>query len=373
MAKEIQLTELRKEYHTEDTIVAVDDLSATIPEGSFTTLVGPSGCGKTTTLRMIAGLESPTSGKIRFGGTDVTDSPPQDRNISMVFQNIALYPHMTVRQNIGYGLRLQGMSKSKRNEQIEEAAKVLQIEDQLDKQPADLSGGQQQRVALGSVFVEDPEIILLDEPMSDLDAKLKAELRVELQRLHQQLDATVVYVTHDQTEAMTMSDYVALLNNGSIEQFAPPSEIFDEPTSEYAATFMGTPSTNIIECEITRGSDGVEFAGPGFSGRFPTVVADSVNGDRLKLGIRPQYLSPSDGEYSITVTIEVIEPLGTESVIHARTLDGDQFDIVTDEIAGLSSGDEIAVTFDADDIFIFNMNGGAVYVGSESERKRHHQ
>jgi len=359
MAKEIQLENLRKEYESDSTIVAVDDLSVTVPKGSFTTLVGPSGCGKTTTLRMIAGLEAPTNGTIRFGGVDVTDDPPQDRNISMVFQNIALYPHMTVRENIGYGLKIDGVPKDKRGNRIEEAAEILQISDQLDKEPADLSGGQQQRVALGTVFVEDPDIILLDEPMSDLDAKLKAELRVELQRLHQQLDATLVYVTHDQTEAMTMSDYVALLNYGKIEQFAPPSEMFEQPVSEYAATFMGTPSTNIIRCDVERSDGDVVLTGSGFSARISKGYLPEDVGDRLKLGIRPQYLSPEGGEFTIDVVVEVVEPLGTESVIHAKTLDGEQFDIVTDQVEGLESGDEITVGFDRDDIFLFDVNGNS--------------
>ncbi|PSP48076.1 ABC transporter ATP-binding protein, partial [Halobacteriales archaeon QH_6_66_25] len=191
MAKEIHTERLRKEYDADDrTVVANDDIDLTIEEGEFTTIVGPSGCGKTTLLRMIAGLQEPTSGRLYFGDEDVTDERPQDRDISMVFQNIALYPHMTVRENIGYALKIEGVPNEERAERVEEAAEILQIADQLEKKPDALSGGQQQRVALGAAFVKEPEIILFDEPMSDLDAKLRAELRVEVQQLHKRLDAT---------------------------------------------------------------------------------------------------------------------------------------------------------------------------------------
>lgn len=226
MAKSITLDGVTKEYGS---IVAVDNVSLTIPEGDFVTLVGPSGSGKTTLLRMIAGLETLTSGRIIFGDEDLTDSSPQDRPLSMVFQNIALYPHMSCRENIGYGLKIHGVPAEERNERIEKAAKSLQIGDQLDKAPSELSGGQQQRVALGRAFVEDPEVLLLDEPMSDLDAKLKEELRVEFQRLHRELDATFVYVTHDQNEAMTMSDKIAVMKGGDSGSIRYTNKYFPRP------------------------------------------------------------------------------------------------------------------------------------------------
>ena len=213
MAQEITLDDIRKEFGN---IVAVEDVDVTFEAGDFVSLVGPSGCGKTTTLRMIAGLETPTAGRIHFDGVELTETTPQERPISMVFQNTALYPHMTCRENIGYGLKIHGVPKAERNTRIEEAADVLRIPDQLDKMPGELSGGQQQRVALGQAFVERPDVLLLDEPMSDLDAKLKEELRVEIQRLHRKLDATVVYVTHDQNEAMTMSDRIVLMDDGEV-------------------------------------------------------------------------------------------------------------------------------------------------------------
>ncbi|MFH5800645.1 ABC transporter ATP-binding protein [Haladaptatus sp. CMAA 1911] len=365
MARPIHIDSVHKEYRSAGAVhVAVDDLSLSIPEGSFTTLVGPSGCGKTTTLRMIAGLETPSDGRIAFGEQDVTDLSPQDRNCAMVFQSIALYPHMTVRQNIGYGLKVQGVPREKRNDRIEEAATVLQISEQLEKMPAELSGGQQQRVALGSAFVQDPDILLLDEPMSDLDAQLKAELRVEVQRLHQELDATMVYVTHDQTEAMTMSDHVVLLNSGRLEQFAPPGELFDRPVSKYVSRFIGTPSTNLLPATVVErdGSyvlDGDGFEIPASADRFANRIGESIT-----LGIRPQYLSPDGGEHRFTVIVDVVEQLGTEFVVHGRSNDTN-IDVVSSTLGQVDHGDEIVVGFDEGDLFVFDDNGGTICYGDE--------
>ncbi|WP_231188056.1 ABC transporter ATP-binding protein [Haladaptatus sp. DYF46] len=365
MARPIHIDSVHKEYRSAGAVhVAVDDLSLSIPEGSFTTLVGPSGCGKTTTLRMIAGLETPTEGRIAFGEQDVTDLSPQDRNCAMVFQSIALYPHMTVRQNIGYGLKVQGVPREKRNDRIEEAATVLQISEQLEKMPAELSGGQQQRVALGSAFVQDPDVLLLDEPMSDLDAQLKAELRVEVQRLHQELDATMVYVTHDQTEAMTMSDHVVLLNSGQLEQFAPPGELFDRPVSKYVSRFIGTPSTNLLPATVVErdGSyvlDGDGFEIPASADRFANRI-----GEPITLGIRPQYLSPDGGEHRFTVIVDVVEQLGTEFVVHGRSNDTN-IDVVSSTLGHVNHGDEIVVEFDESDLFVFDDDGKTICYGDE--------
>jgi len=366
MARPIHLDSVRKEYRSAGSVhVAVDDLTLSIPEGSFTTLVGPSGCGKTTTLRMIAGLETPTDGRLSFGDEDVTDQSPQDRNCAMVFQSIALYPHMTVRRNIGYGLKVQGVPKDERDRRIDEAAETLQITEQLEKMPAELSGGQQQRVALGSAFVQDPDVLLLDEPMSDLDAKLKAELRVEVQRLHQELDATVVYVTHDQTEAMTMSDQVILLNQGRLEQFAPPGELFDAPVSEYVARFIGTPSTNLLPATVAESDDGYALAGDGFAVPAPAErFADRV-GDSVTVGIRPQYLSADGGDHELTVIAGVVEQLGTEFVVHGHTPDGTDVDAVSTEFGGVEHGDELVVGFDPGDLFVFDADGRTICHGDD--------
>jgi multiple sugar transport system ATP-binding protein len=364
MARSIRLDDVRKEYHTAGTThVAVDDLSLGIPEGSFTTIVGPSGCGKTTTLRMIAGLETPTSGTIHFGDRDVTEVRPQDRNAAMVFQSIALYPHMSVRENIAYGLKVAGVPEEARDAAVEEAAGTLQITEQLAKMPAELSGGQQQRVALGSAFVQDPDVLLLDEPMSDLDAKLKAELRVEVQRLHKEMDATIVYVTHDQTEAMTMSDHVLLLEEGRLAQFASPADLFDRPVSQYVARFIGTPSTNMLSATVEAGDDGPEIVGEGYNVPAPAEqFADRV-GDDVTVGIRPQYLVPTAGDHRIDVQVGVVEQLGTEFVVHGETSDETPADVVSEHVGDAGHGDSLSVGFDAADAFVFAANGDTICHG----------
>jgi multiple sugar transport system ATP-binding protein len=231
--------------------------------------------------------------------------------------------------------------------------------------PAELSGGQQQRVALGSAFVQDPDVLLLDEPMSDLDAKLKAELRVEVQRLHQELDATVVYVTHDQTEAMTMSDQVILLNEGRLEQFAPPGELFDDPVSAYVAEFIGTPSTNLLPATVERREDALVLASDGFDVPAPeSEFADRV-GDAVTVGIRPQYLSPNGGTVEVVVTAEVVEQLGTEFVVHGYTPSGHAIDAVSTTFGSVQSGDELRVGFDPADAFVFDADGQTICHGDE--------
>lgn len=349
MAKDITLNGITKEYGS---IVAVNDVSLTIPENEFVTLVGPSGSGKTTLLRIIAGLETPTSGQITIGDRNVTDVSPQDRPLSMVFQNIALYPHMTCRENITYGPKIHGVPADERNKRAEEAAQSLQIADQLDKAPSELSGGQQQRVALGRAFVEDPEILLLDEPMSDLDAKLKEELRVEFQRLHRELDATFVYVTHDQNEAMTMSDKIAVMRSGTVEQFDTPEAIFHDPVSEHVATFIGTPSTNVLDCEVDGNMARTESA---------TIPVPEVasNEDRIRIGIRPQYLSIGSGEdIEFDVTIDVIEPLGINYVVHTTTVEGNRgVNVVTEKVSDLEPGDTMTVGVPLEKIYLFTADG----------------
>ena len=358
MAKKITLDGITKEFGS---IVAVNDVSLTIQENEFVTLVGPSGSGKTTLLRMIAGLETPTSGRISFGDEDMTDATPQDRPLSMVFQNIALYPHMSCRENIGYGLKIHGVPADERNSRIEEAAQSLQIEDQLEKAPSELSGGQQQRVALGRAFVEDPEVLLLDEPMSDLDAKLKEDLRVEFQRLHRELDATFVYVTHDQSEAMTMSDKIAVMRSGTVDQFAAPETIFHDPVSEHVGTFIGTPSTNIFDCEVTNNGARIE------SVTIP-LPPPAYNEDRVRLGIRPQYLSVGGGDIEFDVVVDVMEPLGIDYVIHTTSVEGSkEIHFVTEKVSGLEPGDTITVGVPLDEIYLFTADGKRIQTPSPQQ------
>lgn len=351
MAKTITLDGITKEFGS---IVAVDDVSLTIPANEFVTLVGPSGSGKTTLLRVISGLETPTAGRTTIGDRDVTDESPQDRPLSMVFQNIALYPHMSCRENINYGPKIHGVPSDERNERAEEAARSLQIADQLDKAPSELSGGQQQRVALGRAFVEDPEILLLDEPMSDLDAKLKEELRVEFQRLHRELNATFVYVTHDQNEAMTMSDKIAVMRSGTVEQFDTPEAVFHDPISEHVATFIGTPSTNVLDCEVDGDVARTESA------TVPLPEAASGE-DRVRVGIRPQYLSIGGGDIAFDVVVDVIEPLGIDYVVHTTTVEGNrEVNVVTEDVSDLQPGDTVTIGVPVEEIYLFSADGERV-------------
>ena len=253
----VRLENLRKVFGQRGReVVAVDDLSVEIDEHAFFTFVGPSGCGKTTTLRMIAGLEYPTSGRILFGERDVTRLPPQRRDIAMVFQDIALFPYMTVHDNIGYPLKVAGMARGERDRRVRATAEMLGISDKLEMKPAQLSGGQQQRVAIGRAIIKEPKVLLLDEPLSALDARLRAEMRTEILRLHRRISATIIYVTHDQVEAMSMSTRLAVMDAGQAIQIDPPRVIFDAPQNKTVATFIGTPAMNIVPAAIIQDGDG---------------------------------------------------------------------------------------------------------------------
>jgi multiple sugar transport system ATP-binding protein len=237
-------------------VVAVRDLSVEIGEREFFTFVGPSGCGKTTTLRMVAGLEMPTSGRIFFGDQDVTDLPPQKRDIAMVFQDIALFPYMTVRQNIGYPLKIAGVARPEMDRKVEQVAEILAISDKLSMKPGQLSGGQQQRVAIGRALIKEPKVLLLDEPLSALDARLRVEMRTEILRLHREISATIIYVTHDQVEAMTMSSRLAVMDKAKAVQVDRPKNIFMLPRNQTVATFIGTPAMNIVPASVVSGQGG---------------------------------------------------------------------------------------------------------------------
>ncbi|MFB6117845.1 ABC transporter ATP-binding protein [Halosegnis sp.] len=299
-----------------DKVVAVDGIDLTIDDGEFVTLVGPSGCGKTTTLRCVSGLDTPTDGTITFNDRDVTDLPPQQRDIALLFQDIALYPHMSVRDNMAYGLKIAGEPKSQRYEKVQDAAELLQITDQLDKSPASLSGGQQQRVALGRSLVRDPTVFLFDEPMSDLDAKLKRELRPIVEQVTDQIGCPVLYVTHDQEEAMTLSDRVAVMNDGELEQVGKPKEVYDNPVSEFVASFIGQPTTQFFDGEVVErdGSLRVAVGDHEYSVERAGNVLRSYAGQPVRVGIRPQYMSvEEDPEAGIPATHMLDEPLGDET------------------------------------------------------------
>jgi len=305
-----------------DGTVAVDALDLVIDDGEFMIFVGPSGCGKTTALRMVAGLEHPTSGEILIGDRVVNDLDPVDRDIAMVFQNYALYPHMTVRDNIGFPLRMQRIPKPERVRRIEDAADLLGIGELLERKPGALSGGQRQRVAMGRAIVRHPTSFLMDEPLSNLDAKLRVQMRAELVKLHQRLGVTTLYVTHDQTEAMTLGERVAVLSRGVIQQVDTPGELYNRPANTFVATFIGSPAMNFLRARLSQRA--VEFAG--YRLELPDRVLAGLGrteGDVL-LGLRPEHffdprLVPSDTtRNSFPVTVELMEQLGSETLLYFR-------------------------------------------------------
>jgi ABC-type sugar transport system ATPase subunit len=288
--------------------VAVDDLSLEITDGEFMILVGSSGCGKTTALRMIAGLEKPTAGTIRIGERIVNEVSARDRDIAMVFQNYALYPHMTVARNLAYPLRQRRMPKRQVAQRVHEVAEMLGLEELLKRRPAQLSGGQRQRVAMGRALVREPEVFLLDEPLSNLDAKLRVEMRAALKRLHARLGVTTVYVTHDQVEAMTLGDRIAVISNGRIQQLGAPQDVYDRPANVFVAGFIGSPPMNLLRGRV-RG-------GQAIAGDL-VVPCPGVSDADVILGVRPECLRPADnGIPSLNFEVAVVEPLGDEVIVH---------------------------------------------------------
>ncbi|MEM1236949.1 MAG: ABC transporter ATP-binding protein [Pseudomonadota bacterium] len=294
---------------------AVHELDLSIDEGEFVSLLGPSGCGKTTTLRMLAGLEFPTSGTIGIGGRVVNDLAPGERDIAMVFQSYALYPHLTVADNIAYPLKKRGVPKSERGAMVRKTAELLQLTELLSRKPRQLSGGQQQRVALGRALVRDPKVFLLDEPLSNLDAKLRGYMRVELVELHRRLGRTMVYVTHDQLEAMTMSDRIAVMEGGRLQQFAPPTLVYREPANRFVAGFIGTPAMNLIDGELSQSDGAWHFNAPGISLKCPPLLEAATAGAAC-LGVRPEDVMFGNGP--ISGSIQVVEQTGHENIVVAK-------------------------------------------------------
>lgn len=305
-----------------DGTLAVDEFTLEIEDGEFLTLVGPSGSGKSTLLRMVAGLEEITSGEIHLGDLIVNRLPPRNRDIAMVFQSYALYPHLTVQENMSFGLkRSTDLPNLEINERVVEAAEMMGIEEHLDQKPKHLSGGQRQRVATGRAIVRDPGVFLFDEPLSNLDAKLRKHMRTELQRIQQQLETTAIYVTHDQEEAMTMSDRIAILNYGELQQVGSPREVYNEPVNAFVAQFIGSPSMNMFICELENAGERPRFVGD-LDFEIPQRQADDIttwsNADRFLLGIRPEHINvhekPTDE--SVRATVDIIEPLGGNDLLY---------------------------------------------------------
>ena len=336
---------------------AVRDLSLTIEEGEILVLVGPSGSGKSTVLRMIAGLEAPSSGRILFDGEDVTERPPQERAVAMVFQSYALYPHMTVRDNIGFGLRVRGRPREEIARRVAEAAQALGLEALLDRRPAQLSGGQRQRVALGRAIVRNPRVFLLDEPLSNLDAQLRAGTRAELARLHRRLGVTMAYVTHDQVEAMSLGRRVAVLRGGVLQQLAPPGTLYHEPANAFVAGFIGSPPMNLIAGGLHRENETVHFRGGGLDVAIPEPAEDTP-ADVL-FGIRPHdvVLAEHDGAPRLPVTL--VEPLGSEDVVHLALPEGGELLAVRRAVPGAHLDAVLPVVIEAGAVHLFRAGDGS--------------
>lgn len=321
----VKLDHIYKKY-TADTIV-VKDFNLEIKDKEFVVFVGPSGCGKTTTLRMIAGLEDITGGDLYIGDRRVNDVAPKDRDIAMVFQNYALYPHMSVYQNMAFGLKLRKFSKSEIDKRVREAAKILDIEHLLDRKPKALSGGQRQRVALGRAIVREPQVFLMDEPLSNLDAKLRVQMRAEIRKLHQRIQTTMIYVTHDQTEAMTMGDRIVVMKDGIVQQCDTPQIVYSRPANMFVAGFIGSPAMNFLRGEIAEEAGKLYFRAPGFSillpeGRYATLKSEGAVGKEMVLGVRPEDVHNEEmmlstyPEAVVDAKVEVTEHMGSEVYLH---------------------------------------------------------
>jgi multiple sugar transport system ATP-binding protein len=314
---------LRKVVKKFGEVEAVRAIDLDIPDNEFVVLVGPSGCGKSTTLRMIAGLEEVSSGEIAIGGEVVNDLPPKDRDIAMVFQNYALYPHMTAFENMSFGLKLRKFAKAEIKQRVEHAARILDITELLDRRPKALSGGQRQRVAMGRAIVRNPKVFLFDEPLSNLDAKLRVQMRTEIKRVHQKVKTTTVYVTHDQVEAMTLADRVVVMNRGRIEQLGTPQELYHAPKTRFVAGFIGSPAMNFIPCRLEQNGVGLRLRlSNAISLPVPETHAPRYRahvGKELIFGLRPEHLTEVRGAgkegRELTVTLDVVEPMGMETMV----------------------------------------------------------
>ena len=350
MAK-VTIQNVRKSYGSTDVI---HGLNVDINDGEFVVLVGPSGCGKSTLLRMIAGLESITAGEISIGDQVVNHLPPSDRDIAMVFQNYALYPHKTVAANMAFSLRMRGLNREIIEEKVANAAEILGLTPYLRRYPRALSGGQRQRVAMGRAIVRDPKVFLFDEPLSNLDAKLRVQMRAEIRELHQRLKATTIYVTHDQIEAMTMADKIVVMQNGRIEQIGTPLELYDRPANTFVAGFIGSPAMNLIPATVQCSDDGVFAQMEAGKLEIPTNNLVS-EGQKIIVGMRPEVLVPSDA--GLNVAVAVLEPTGAETHLVTRS-DGQEFMSVLRERSTLKIGQQINLAAPKTSLHIFDAESG---------------
>lgn len=356
---ELALQNIVKKFGPVQVIHGVD---LTVNDGDFCVFVGPSGCGKSTLLRMIAGLEETTDGRMMIGGRDVTHVDPANRGVAMVFQTYALYPHMTVRENMSFGLKIGGVDKDEIKKKVDAAAQILKLDAYMDRKPKALSGGQRQRVAIGRAIVRAPDVFLFDEPLSNLDAELRVQMRLEIAKLHKQLGATMIYVTHDQVEAMTMADKIVVLRDGIIEQAGKPVELYEDPDNLFVAGFIGSPRMNFFDAKV-ESVDGkqVTVSVPRLSDvRVSLTLADTpAVGRALKIGIRPEHFEP-EGAIRSNINVDVIENLGGVSYAYSTAMEGEE--PVTIEWRGRSrpeSGGAFEVGFDAATVLVFDSENGA--------------
>jgi lactose/L-arabinose transport system ATP-binding protein len=340
----VTLQQVVKKFGEAQVIHGVD---LAIEDGDFCVFVGPSGCGKSTLLRMIAGLEDTSAGTIRIGATDVTRTDPAERGVAMVFQTYALYPHMTVAENMGFGLKMTGHPKADIAAKVAEAARILKLDPLLDRKPKALSGGQRQRVAIGRAIVRGPEVFLFDEPLSNLDAELRVEMRVELARLHREIGATMIYVTHDQVEAMTLADKIVVLRAGRIEQVGRPLDLYHDPDNRFVAGFIGSPAMNFVSAVVAKA--GLADA-PGLSGQIATSAALPGAGATVVAGLRPQHLRLTPGD---THRVEMTEALGGVSFVHLTAPSGEKLVVEARGDVTPATGSHVGVAFDAKDALFF--------------------
>ncbi|MEM8774124.1 MAG: sn-glycerol-3-phosphate ABC transporter ATP-binding protein UgpC [Pseudomonadota bacterium] len=342
----VKLKNVTKSFGPTDVIHGID---IEIEDGEFIVIVGPSGCGKSTLLRMVAGLETVTSGEVMIGSERANEKEPMDRDIAMVFQNYALYPHMSVRQNMGYGLKIARLAKAEINSKVEQAAELLQLSPLLDRKPRQLSGGQRQRVAMGRAIVREPAVFLFDEPLSNLDAKLRVQMRLEIKELQSQLGITALYVTHDQVEAMTMADRMIVMNGGVAEQIGTPLEVYEKPNTIFAAQFIGSPAMNMFDANL---EDGRIKVGE------QTVLTTSLSDGQVKLGVRPEHFVQDDVG-AFPVKVQLTEPLGANTLLHGRLeTTGDEITISQKGVRAIEPGTTIHFSAESDALHVFDPQTG---------------
>ncbi|MHA6644034.1 ABC transporter ATP-binding protein [Mesorhizobium sp. A623] len=370
----LKLRNITKFYSTFQALTAID---LDVADGEFVVFVGPSGCGKSTLLRTIAGLEGNYSGQMEIGGQDISRTAPSDRGVAMVFQSYALYPHMTVRQNMEFGMRVNKVAKAERTERVLHAARILQLEPYLDRKPGQLSGGQRQRVAIGRAIVRKPKVFLFDEPLSNLDAKLRTQMRIELEGLHKQLGATMIYVTHDQVEAMTMADKIVVLNAGRIEQIGTPMDLYHRPASRFVADFIGSPSMNFLSVSVAVDAQREQAAA--YYGDalivLPPPAAGLAQARELTMGIRPEHIgvSPAGSVLSqasigageriagmIEGNVDIKETLGGETILYVDTKPGDRITVKVSGETGIERGGAVTMSIPTKRIHLFDAAGAAL-------------